>query len=63
MNNQAPDNIMIAMRTIVRPEEELAELRAKVDEYKARVHDLNERLLEANQDIKDLTWRLERLRP
>jgi predicted RNase H-like nuclease (RuvC/YqgF family) len=63
MNNQAPDNIMIAMRTIVRQEEELAELRAKVDEYKARVHDLNERLLEANQDIKDLTWRLERLRP
>jgi predicted RNase H-like nuclease (RuvC/YqgF family) len=57
------DNIMIAMRTIVRQEEELAELRAKVDEYKARVHDLNERLLEANQDIKDLTWRLERLRP
>jgi len=63
MNNQAPDNIMIAMRTIVRQEEELAELRAKVDEYKARVHDLNERLLEANQDINDLTWRLERLRP
>ena len=57
------DNIMIAMRTIVRQEEELAELRAKVDEYKERVHDLNERLLEANQDIKDLTWRLERLRP
>ena len=57
------DNIMVAMRTIVRQEEELVELRAKVDEYKERVHDLNERLLEANQDIKDLTWRLERLRP
>jgi len=57
------DNIMIAMRTIVRQEQELVELRAKVDEYEARVHDLNERLLEANQDIKDLTWRLERLRP
>ena len=57
------DNIMIAMRTIVRQEEELAELRDKVDEYKARVHDLNERLLEANQEINDLTWRLERLRP
>ena len=57
------DNIMIAMRTIVRQEEELVELRAKVDGYEARVHDLNERLLEANQDIKDLTWRLERLRP
>jgi len=57
------DNIMIAMRTIVRQEEELAELRAKLDDYKLRVHDLNERLLEANQDIKDLTWRLERLRP
>ena len=57
------DNIMIAMRTIVRQEQELVELRAKVEEYEARVHDLNERLLEANQDIKDLTWRLERLRP
>ena len=57
------DNIMIAMRTIVRQEQELVELRAKIDEYQERVHDLNERLLEANQDIKDLTWRLERLRP
>ena len=60
----SPDiNILTAMQTIVRQEKELVKLRAKIDEYKTRVHDLNERLLEANQEINDLTWRLERLRP
>lgn len=57
------DNIMIAMRTIVRQEEELAELRAKVEDYKTRVHNLNEALMRSADEIKDLTWRLERLRP
>jgi hypothetical protein len=28
-----------------------------------RIHDLNERLLETNREVTDLTWRLERLRP
>ena len=49
-------NILTAMQTI-------AKLQNEIEHYKARVHDLNERLLEANQDIRDLTWRLERLRP
>jgi len=53
----SPDfNILTAMQTI-------AKLQDEIEQYKARIHDLNERLLEANQDIKDLTWRLERLRP
>jgi|DEB0MinimDraft_3_1074331.scaffolds.fasta_scaffold257921_2 DNA-directed RNA polymerase subunit F len=28
-----------------------------------RIHHLNERLLETNREVTDLTWRLERLRP
>ena len=60
----SPDfNILTAMQTIAKQQDEIEALRQQIDEYKVRVLDLNERLLEANQDINDLTWRLERLRP
>jgi molecular chaperone GrpE (heat shock protein) len=60
----SPDfNMLTAMQTIAKQQDEIEALRQQIDEYKVRVLDLNERLLEANQDINDLTWRLERLRP
>ena len=60
----SPDfNMLTAMQTIAKQQDEIEALRQQIDEYKVRVLDLNERLIEANQDINDLTWRLERLRP
>lgn len=59
-----PDfNILTAMQTIAKLQDEIEQYKKQIDEYKVRVLDLNERLLEANQDINDLEWRLERLRP